>query len=59
MNLIMLSDFIQVLISRRKHTTKNEYFTRHIIFTTIYLLQEEKLNPKNYSEQEIDMRNFV
>jgi hypothetical protein len=59
MNLIMLSDFIQVLISRRKHTTKNEYFPRHIIFTTIYLLQEEKLNPKNYSEQEIDMRNFV
>jgi hypothetical protein len=59
MNLIMLPDFIQVLYSRRKHPTKNEYFPRHILFTTIYLLQEQKLNDRNYSEQEINMGNFV
>jgi hypothetical protein len=58
MHLIMFSDFIQVLNSIRKHTTKNEYFSRHIIFTTIYLLQEQKLNPRIYSEQELNMNNF-
>jgi hypothetical protein len=58
MHLIMFSDFIQVLNSIRKHTTKNEYFSRHIIFTTIYLLQEQKLNPRIYSEQELNMSNF-
>jgi hypothetical protein len=25
----------------------------------VYLLQEEKLNPRNYSEQELNMDNFV
>jgi hypothetical protein len=59
MNLIMLSDFMHVLNSRKKHSTKNEYFSRHIIFTTIYLLQEQKLNPRNYSEQELNMSNFA
>jgi hypothetical protein len=46
MHLNMLSDFMQVLNSTRKHPTKNDYFTNHIIFTTIYLLQEQKLNPR-------------
>jgi hypothetical protein len=31
-------DFIQVLYSIRKHLTKNEYFSKHILFSTIYLL---------------------
>jgi hypothetical protein len=44
MNLIMLSDFMQGLNSTRKHYTKNEYFPMHILFCTIYLLQEHKLN---------------
>jgi hypothetical protein len=38
--LIMLYDFIQVLISKEKHSTKDEDFPRHILFTIIYLLQE-------------------
>jgi hypothetical protein len=38
MNLIMLSDFMQVLNILRKHPTKNEYFPKHILFTTNYLL---------------------
>jgi hypothetical protein len=38
MNLIMLSDFMQVLNILRKHPTKNEYFPMHILFTIIYLL---------------------
>jgi hypothetical protein len=34
MNQIMLLDFIQVLYSKRKHSTKYEYFPKHIQFTT-------------------------
>jgi hypothetical protein len=51
-------DFIQVLSSIRKHPTKNEYFSKHILFTIIYLAQEQKLNHRNYSEQEINTGNF-
>jgi hypothetical protein len=49
MSLNMLSDFMIVLNSMRKHPTKDEYFTKHIQFTTIYLLQKQKLNPNKYS----------
>jgi hypothetical protein len=59
MNLNMLSGFMQVLHITRKHYTKNEYFPKHIIFTIIYLLQKQKLNHRNYFEQEINMYNFV
>jgi hypothetical protein len=52
-------DFMQVLNSIEKHYTKNEYFPKHILFTTIYLIQEQQLNSNKYSEQEINMRNFV
>jgi low affinity Fe/Cu permease len=31
----------------------------HILFTTIYLLQEEELNPRIYSKQELIMSIFV
>jgi hypothetical protein len=58
-HLIMFSDFMQVLHIKRRHTTKNEYFSKHILFTTIYLLREHKLNHKNYSKQEINMNNFL
>jgi hypothetical protein len=40
MSLNILSDFMQFLNSTRKHSTNNEYFPMHIIFTIIYLLQE-------------------
>jgi hypothetical protein len=59
MHLNMLSYFMNVLNSVRKHYTKNEYFPKHIIFTTIYLLQEQRLNPRNYFEQEINMNFFI
>jgi hypothetical protein len=59
MNLIMLFDFMLILNIKRKHSTKNEYLSRHILFTKIYLLQEQKLNHNNYSKQKINMRNFV
>jgi hypothetical protein len=58
-NLILLFDFIQVLISKRKHSTQDEYFPSHILFSTIYLLLEEILNHRNYFEREINMINFV
>jgi hypothetical protein len=57
--LTLLSDFIQVLYNIRKHWVKNEYFSMHILFTTIYSVQEHKLNHKQYSEQEVNMGNFV
>jgi hypothetical protein len=47
---IFLSEFIQVIDINRKHSTKNEHFPMHILFTTVYLLQEHKLNPNKYSE---------
>jgi hypothetical protein len=40
MNLNKFSDFMEILNSIRKHPSKNEYFTKHILFSTIYLLQE-------------------
>jgi hypothetical protein len=54
----MLSDFMQVLNSTRKHLTKNECFPMLILFTTIYLLLEQKLNYVNYSDHEMNMSNF-
>jgi hypothetical protein len=54
-----LPDFMQVLDSIRKHYTKNEYFPKHILFTTIYLIHRQNLNPRNYSTQEINMVNFI
>jgi hypothetical protein len=45
---IRFSNFMQVL-----------YFPKHVLFTTIYLFREHKLNHKNYSKQEINMSNFV
>jgi hypothetical protein len=57
--LLKLSVFMQVLGIQRKHYTKNGYFPKHTFFSTIYLLQEHRLNSRNYSEQEIIMKNFV
>jgi hypothetical protein len=50
---------MQILNSIREHPTKDECFPMHILFTTIYLLHEHKLNPGNYSEKEAIMRIFV
>jgi hypothetical protein len=47
MSLTILYDFLQVLDSIRKYPTKDEYFTKHIQFTTMYLLQKQKLNHNN------------
>jgi hypothetical protein len=55
----MLFDFMQVLNSQKKHSTRNEYFSMYILFTTLYLMQEQKLNPRNYCEQQITMGNFL
>jgi hypothetical protein len=59
MALTNLHDFMQVLNSTRKFATKNYYFPTHILFTIIYLLQEQELNPRIYSKQELIMSNFV
>jgi hypothetical protein len=34
----MLYDFIQVLNIKRRLSTKDEHFYKHIVFTMIYLL---------------------
>jgi hypothetical protein len=59
MSLNKLHDFIQVAYRMRKIYTNNSYFPKHILFTTIYLLQEHNLNPRNYSEQEIILIIFL
>jgi hypothetical protein len=55
----MLSDFMQVLNSARDIYTKNYYFSNSKLFSTIYLLQKERLNPGNYSKKEIIMKLFL
>jgi hypothetical protein len=59
MSLNKFSNFMQVLNHLRNCYTRNEHFPKHILFSTIYLLQEQKLNHRNYSEQELNMSNFV
>jgi hypothetical protein len=58
MNLTMLYDFMQVLNSIRSSLPRRTYFTKHILFTTIYLLQERKFNHKKIYEQELNMGQF-
>jgi hypothetical protein len=55
----MLSDFMQVLSSAKDAYTKNYYFSKHVLFTTNSLLQKQRLNPRNYSKQELIMKLFV
>jgi hypothetical protein len=55
----MLSDFMQVLNSARDIYTKNYYFSNSKFFSTILLLQNQRLNPGNYSKQEIIMKLFL
>jgi hypothetical protein len=59
MHLILLYDFLQVLYSARKFYTKKQYFPKHKLFYTLSLLQEQRLNPRNYSKQELIMIIFV
>jgi hypothetical protein len=40
-NLIMLYDFIQVLNIKRRLSTKDEHFSKHILFTMIYFLTRQ------------------
>jgi ABC-type antimicrobial peptide transport system permease subunit len=42
--LILLPDFLQVLYSIRKISTKDYYFSKYIQFSTIYLILEQNLN---------------
>jgi hypothetical protein len=59
LNLIILSDFMHALNINRKHYSKNDYFSTHTLFSTIYLLQEHELNHRNYPEQELNMVKFL
>jgi hypothetical protein len=59
MILIILYDFIQDLNIKRRLYTKDDYFSTNMLFTTIYLLQEQKLNHNNYFEQKINMIYFI
>jgi hypothetical protein len=54
--LIMPSDFIQVLNSAMKFYIKNEHFSNHNLFSTIYLLQKQILNFINYFIQALIMK---
>jgi hypothetical protein len=54
----MFSDFKQVLNNARDIHTKNYYFSNTKLFSTISLLQKQRLNPGNYSKQEIIIKLF-
>jgi hypothetical protein len=41
MNLTKFYDFLHVLHIKRRHSTKNDYFAKHIQFTMICLLQNK------------------
>jgi hypothetical protein len=58
-HLIIFSNFIQVLNSARELYTKNQYFSNSKLFSTNSLLEKRRLNPRNYSEQEKNVINFV
>jgi hypothetical protein len=49
----MFFDFIQVLNSARDAYTKDYYFSNPKLFSTISLLWKQRLNPINYSKQEL------
>jgi hypothetical protein len=59
MNPKILYDFIQVLKIKMKHPTKDYYFSMHILFFIVCLLQDYKLNCRNYYVQKINMINFL
>jgi hypothetical protein len=59
MHLIFFFNFLQVLYSARKFYTKKQYFPKHKLFYTLSLLQEQRLNPRNYSKQELIMGILV
>jgi hypothetical protein len=55
----MVYDFMQVVSSIKKQITNIEYFPKHILFTTIYLMQEQKLNPNKYYEKDIIIKKIT
>jgi hypothetical protein len=57
MHLIRLSDFMQVLLIRRRHPTNNEHFLMHIYYNLF--IAGTELTPRNYSEHKIIMSIFV
>jgi hypothetical protein len=50
-SLTRVYDFLQVIHIKRRQSTKNDHLAMYILFTIIYLLQEQKLNHRNYSKQ--------
>jgi hypothetical protein len=59
MHLKLLPDFLHVLYSTRKFSTKDYYFSKYIQFFTIYLILEQNLNTINYPRQELIIKIFV
>jgi hypothetical protein len=57
--IIIFSDFIQVLNNAKNFYTKNLFFSKHKLFSTKLLLQEQRLNPRNYSKEELIMEIFI
>jgi hypothetical protein len=54
-----LHDFIWVIYNIKEYYTKVEYFSKHNLFITIYLLLTYKLIHNNNSMQETIMSDFV
>jgi hypothetical protein len=48
-----------VLNGARELYSKDQYFSNPKLFSTISLLQKQRLNPRNYSKQELITELFV
>jgi hypothetical protein len=46
---------MQVLNSQRSSTHQNYNFSNHRLFSTIFLLQKQRLNHRNYFKLELSM----
>jgi hypothetical protein len=57
--LIMFFDFTQILHSARNFYTETQHFSHYKSFSTISLLQKQRLNHINYSKQELIMELFM
>jgi hypothetical protein len=47
MKLTMFYDFLQVLLHKRERYMKNDYLSKQVLFSIIYLLQKQRLKHNN------------
>jgi hypothetical protein len=59
MHLIMFSDFSKGSTQCKEVSYQKLLFSKHNLFSMIYLIHEQKLNTSNYPKHELIMEIFV